>query len=138
MYGGPEHLQCTDQHEIKLRADSAVAAFGCGTVLIRQATSLQPGDESDREQPCGVPSDRRTSTIVSRGRRQHEKLAAHGGLMLHALEIKDALFVKREKIGRLFKRRQIYIHQNAEVGTQQSKVVIVIRLEIPKGDKSRF
>jgi hypothetical protein len=65
-------------------------------------------------------------------------LAAHGGLVLHALEIEETLFVKREKIGRLFERRQIDVHQDVEAGTQQRKVVIVIRLKIPERDLSWF
>jgi hypothetical protein len=65
-------------------------------------------------------------------------LAAHRRLMLHALEIEEALFVKRENIGRLFEGRQIDVHQDVEVGTQQHEVVVVIRLKIPEGDQSWF
>jgi hypothetical protein len=76
--------------------------------------------------------------LPHRSLRLHKELAVHRGLMLHALEAEETLLVKSKNVRGLLQRRQIDVHQDAELGTQQGKVVVVIRLKIPERDESRL
>src|SRR5579885_1667855 len=89
--------------------------------------------------PDGIGATRlKRKALEARGRRQDQDLSAHRGLMLHALEIEQALSMKREDKRSLLERRQVLEHQHLQIASQQREVGIVIGLQVPELYKSGF
>jgi hypothetical protein len=72
--------------------------------------------------------DHRDAAASVRDGRQHQKLPTHRGLMHEALEDEHTLAMKGEDPRSLFKRWELLVHHDVEVGTEQREIVLVVAL----------
>ena len=66
---------------------------------------------------------------------QYQDLTTHRRRMLHAFEVEDSLLVEGEDIRVLLQGRQIDIRQHIPILPEQGKIVVVVRLQIPEGER---
>ena len=72
--------------------------------------------------------DHRELASSVRDGRQHQDLPAHLRLMHEALEAEHALAMKGKNPRSFLERRKFLIHQDAEIGTDQREIVLVVGL----------